>query len=75
MFPSATGDQYDTPKNDQGWPQFCGKSNSSFWSYAQNIDSGVKAKMQPDWERVAPGYAYDTLATHEWPKHGTCFSV
>jgi ribonuclease I len=54
--------------------QFCGKNNNSYWSGIVGIESSTLSPFAADWQKYAPGYAYDQLYTHEWQRHGTCYS-
>ena len=66
--------QYNKPQGTQAWPQFCGKDNATFWQYAGALSTGISNQFSAQWKEYAPGYAYGTLAEHEWPKHGSCYS-
>jgi ribonuclease I len=51
------------PRNGQAYPQYC---NTQY----KNVDVQSILNKIPDWKLVSP--EYDTLAQHEWARHGTC---
>jgi ribonuclease T2 len=63
-----------TQGGDHDWPQFCGGGNETFFDIVSTIVPAVNSEFQPAWSTYAPGYAYGGLNTHEWQRHGTCYS-
>eukprot|EP01096_Ripella_sp_DP13-Kostka_P012727 TRINITY_DN5378_c0_g1_i1.p1 TRINITY_DN5378_c0_g1~~TRINITY_DN5378_c0_g1_i1.p1 ORF type:complete len:314 (-),score=78.98 TRINITY_DN5378_c0_g1_i1:30-938(-) len=67
--------QYSTKRGSFGWPQFCGEMSvceSNANSLECLLSTGVVSPFVDFWKQYAPGYAYDSLYDHEWPKHGSC---
>lgn len=66
---------YSEPQGGHLWPQFCNSSSA-----VTAVLPEVTAKMLPEWRRVAQSYPantglqYTNLASHEWERHGTCWS-
>lgn len=76
IWPQYRVAQNTTAAGSHLWPQFCNTSSS-----VVSVLPRVSAKMLPYWKRVArsypagsPGLQYTDLATHEWQRHGTCWS-
>ena len=54
-------------------PQDCFQDNSTYWDHVSVLSSAVTDQFTKEWTKYAPEYIYG-LQTHEWQKHGTCFS-
>jgi len=56
---------YNPPRQNHGWPQFCPSAYNPSTTELQHILHGIS-----DWTTIAPEYGQ--LIDHEWERHGTC---
>ena len=69
--------QYSTARGEgtaEYWPQYCGIDDTTHWNVVGSLLPDVANSFYEDWQKYAPAYAFGGLASHEWAKHGTCYT-
>ena len=65
LWPQYASHHPHAPKGLPGdWPQFCGKSQLTFWQKVQPLQKSVAAVFKQQWASVAPDYVAGTLGQH-----------